>query len=138
MMLKKRVYMAFDPGDEKVRQNYTVQSKSYDCPFRLFDRTANKAAAEQWSAEARRLISSCECLFVLCGATTNQSKLVAQELQLAQELGKRYYLLRGSRVGPLTRPWNAKPVDEIWTFCWPTIMALLENRVTSPEAVFPD
>lgn len=136
-MLKKRVYMAFDPGDEKVQQNVVVQSKSYDCPFRLLDRSSNKAAPEQWEAEARRLIASCDCLFVLCGATTNQSKLVAQELQLAQELGKRYYLLRGSRIGPLTRPYNAKPTDEIWTFCWPTIMALMEKRTTSPEALFP-
>jgi len=131
-MRKPTVYIAFDYDDLDVKESLVSQSRLPDCPFDLRDNSINRHVPAQWSNEARRLIAASDCVVVLCGTQTHQAKGVETELQIAQELGKRYFLLRGTRVGTPTKPRNARETDRIWTFRWPTLQALLENR-TPPD-----
>ncbi len=133
-MVKKRVYVAFDYDDLDVKQNLIEQSKSPDCPFELVDNSINRHVPSQWAAEARRLISASDCVIVLCGKQTHQAKGVGTELQIAQEVGKRYFLLRATRAGEPSRPPNARASDKVWAFRWPTVAALLENRAPPSDA----
>ncbi|HLL06231.1 MAG TPA: TIR domain-containing protein [Myxococcaceae bacterium] len=133
-MTKKRVYVAFDYDDLDVKQNLIQQSKLPDCPFKLVDSSIAQAVPHNWTQEARKLISESACVIVLCGEQTHQSKGVFTELQIAQELGKPYFLLSATRASTPTRPKNARSTDRIWTFRWPTVAALLEGRTPPADA----
>lgn len=133
-MVKKRVYVAFDYDDLDVKQNLVAQSTLPDCPFELIDSSIDRAMPEKWEREARKRISACECVIVLCGEQTHQAKGVAKELQMAQELGKPYFLLAGTRRSSPTRPQNARTTDKIWTWRWATVATLLEGKVPPPDA----
>lgn len=54
---------------------------------------------------------------VLCGAWTHRSANVSAEIKMAQELGKRYYLLKGRRFLDCSRPTGARLTDKMyrWT-----------------------
>lgn len=130
----KRAYVAFDYDDLDVKENLMAQSKLPECPFELTDASLHKAIPERWVAEARRLIGASDFVIVLCGEQTHQAKGVEIELQIAQETGKRYFLLRGSRKGNPTRPLNARATDKIWTFRWPTIKTLVDGGTPPPDA----
>lgn len=132
-MAKKRVYVAFDYDDLDVKQNL-IQQSSLNCPFELVDASIHRAVPSEWAREARRLIASSNLVIVLCGEQTHQAKGVFTELQIAQEIGKPYFLLRGTRVGVPTCPKNARATDQIWTFRWSTIVTLLEGRTPPPDA----
>jgi len=89
---------------------------------------------ERWTAEARRLIAASDCVIVLCGEQTHQSKGVETEIQIAQELDKRYFLLRATRGGTPTRPRHARATDKIWSSRWPTVKTLLEGGTPPDDA----
>ncbi len=133
-MAAKRVYVAFDYDDLDVKQNLITQSQFPECPFELVDGSIVKAISGSWTAEARRLIAGSDCIIVLCGEQTHQSKGVVTELQIAQELGKPYFLLQGTRRGTPTRPPNARASDKIWAFRWPTVRDLLDGKTPPSDA----
>ena len=130
----KRAYIAFDYDDLDVKENLIAQSKLPECPFELTDASLHRTVPERWVTEARRLIGASDFVIVLCGEQTHQAKGVAIEVQSAQETGKRYFLLRGSRKGNPTRPPNARNTDEIWTFRWPTVRILVDGGTPPSDA----
>ncbi len=133
-MVTKRVYIAFDYDNLDVKEGLVAQSKDPDCPFKLIDNSIREPVSAAWTAEAKRLIASCDYVIVLCGEQTHQAKGVAIELQIAQELDKRYFLIQGTRKGTPTRPKHARADDKIWSSRWPTVLALLEGRTPPPDA----
>ena len=133
-MVTKRVYVAFDYDDLDVKQNLIAQSQLPECPFELLDSSIAKAISGSWTAEARRLIAASDCVIVLCGKQTHQAKGVETELQIAQELEKRYFMLQGTRSGTPSRPPNAQATDKIWAFRWPTVSALLDGKTPPSDA----
>lgn len=130
----KRVYIAFDYDDFDVKQALLEQSSRADCPFALSDGSIDRHIPSRWAQTARRLIGAADCVVVLCGEQTHQAQGVAIELQIAQELGKPYFFLRATRKGVPTRPFNARGQDQIWTFRWATVAALLDGRTPPPDA----
>lgn len=134
MTSKRQVYVAFDYDDLDIKQNLIAQSTLPDCPFKLIDNSISREIPEKWTVEARRLIGASECVIVICGEQTHQSKGVTIELQIAQELGKRYFLIQGTRKGTPTRPKHARTDDKIWSSRWPTVSALLEGQTPPDDA----
>ena len=133
-MVTKRVYVAFDYDNLDVKEGLIAQSKDPGCPFELIDNSIRDPVSEAWTVEARRLIAGCDSVIVLCGEQTHQAKGAAIELQITQELGKRYFLIQGTRKGTPTRPKHARADDKIWSSRWPTVLALLEGRTPPPDA----
>lgn len=134
-MTAKHVYFAFDyDADLDVKKGIIAQSKRENCPFDFEDNSIPRAVTEGWTAEARSRITASDCVIVLCGEQTHQSKGVETELQIAQELGKSYFLLQATRSGTPTRPPNARAKDKIYPSRWPTIRTLLEGG-TPPDDV---
>ncbi len=136
MKNRKRVYIAFDFDDLGVKQGLIAESRRPDCPFEFVDNSISTAIEAAWAAEAEKLIVGSSCVVVLCGVQTHQARGVATELQIAQKLGKPYFLLRGTRVGTPTRPRHARDTDRIWTYRWRTLDALLCGRVPPPDAAW--
>lgn len=132
--MKRKVYVAFDYDDFDVKQNLIAQSRLPDCPFELLDASIHRAIPTKWTTEARSLIGQSDCVIVLCGAQTHQAKGVFTELQIAQELGKRYFLLRGTRTAPVSVPPNVRASDRVWAWRWPTVETLLAGGTPPPDA----
>jgi hypothetical protein len=128
-MKKKRVYVVFDRGDQTVQQSLLAQSHSYDCPFTTVEHDANGPV------DPRYRMADCECVLVLCSEATGRCEQTAAALQLAEELGKPYFLLRAAYRSIPTRPRNARASDRIWAFRWPHVSALLEQRPLPSDAV---
>ena len=133
-MIRKKVYIAFDYDDLGVKQSLIAESKRPDCPWEFIDKSITTPIDDRWTAEAERLIQSSDFVLVLCGEQTHQAAGVAVEVQLAQKLGKRYFLLSGARKGAPTKPKHARGEDRIWTYRWPTVQALLMGHVPPPDA----
>lgn len=134
MTLKRKVYVAFDFDDLAVKQSLIAESRRPDCPWEFVDNSISSALESQWTLEARRLIGQSEVVIVLCGEQTHQSKGVATEVQIAQQLGRRYFLLSVTRVGKPTKPQHTKAGDKVWTYKWPTLLTLLSGQVPPPDA----
>jgi hypothetical protein len=134
-MVRKNVYIAFDFDDLGVKQNLIAEARRPDCPWSFVDNSISAAIPDRWAEDARRLIKQSECIIVLCGEQTHQAKGVAIEVQLAQELGKPYFLLSGSRRGTPTKPMHARVEDKIWTYRWPTVLTLLSGGTPSTDAI---
>lgn len=128
-MIRKKVYIAFDYDDLGVKQSLVSESKRPDCPWEFIDKSITTPIDARWAAEAERLIQSSDIVLVLCGEQTHQAAGVAVEIQLAQKLGKRYFLLSGTRMGAPTKPKHARKEDTIWTYRWPTVQMLLMGQV---------
>ncbi|MCW5767086.1 MAG: hypothetical protein KIT19_00230 [Phycisphaeraceae bacterium] len=133
-MAKKKVYVAFDYDDLGVKQNLIVESQRPDCSWEFIDNSISHAVPERWTLEAERLIRESEFVIVLCGEQTHQAPGVATEVQLAQKLGRRYFLLSGTRIGMPTRPKHSRADDKIWTYRWPTLQTLLTGGNPPPDA----
>lgn len=130
----KRVYIAFDFDDYDVKQNLVTESHRAACPFSFEDGSIQKRIAQNWPLAARNLIQQSDYVLVLCGEQTHQARGVVTELQIAQELGKPYFLIQATRVGLPSKPPNARSDDKIWRYRWPTVQALLEGRTPPLDA----
>ncbi|MBX3360384.1 MAG: hypothetical protein KF705_02935 [Phycisphaeraceae bacterium] len=133
-MAKKKVYIAFDYDDLGVKQNLITEAQRPECPWEFSDNSISRAVPERWAQEAERLIRESDCVIVLCGEQTHQATGVATEVQLAQKLGRRYFLLSGTRMGTPTRPNHSRADDKIWTYRWPTLQTLLTGGTPPPDA----
>lgn len=133
-MVKRKVYIAFDYDDLGVKNNLIAESKRPDCPWEFADYSIRQAVQGPWQIEAKRLIAASECVIVLCGTQTHQAVGVAIELQAAQEIGKHYFFLSGTRVGTPTKPTHARAGDMIWTYKWSTVETLLNRGAPPPDA----
>lgn len=133
-MVKKKVYVAFDYDDLGVKQNLVTEAKRPDCPWEFIDNSIPRALPDKWALEAERLIRESDCVIVLCGEQTHQATGVATEVQLAQKLGRRYFLLSGTRLGTPTRPNHSRADDKIWTYRWPTLQTLLSGGTPPLDA----
>ncbi len=136
-MITKRVFVAFDYADHDVKQGLIEQSNKPGSPIKLIDESILTPVANRWPAEAERLIKGCDWMIVLCGEQTHQAEGVAIELQIAQRLGKPYFLLRGTRVGVPTRPRHARASDPIYTYTWRTVETLIRGEVPPANAIVP-
>lgn len=134
-MTKTRVYVAFDYSEDlDVKENLIAQARLPESPFEIVDHSITAPVPHGWVDTARSRIYAAECVIVLCGTQTHQSKGVVTELQIAQEIGRRYFLLAGTRKHTPTRPPNARASDRIWRFTWPTVAALLAGKTPPDDA----
>jgi hypothetical protein len=134
-MSKKKVYIAFDYDDLDVKQNLIAESKRHNCSWEFIDHSIRQSVQGPWVDDAKRFIEASEFVIVLCGEQTYQAGGVAIELQIAQEMGKPYFFLSGTRKGTPTKPKHARAGDRIWTYKWPTVLKLLNNETPQDNAV---
>lgn len=93
---KTKVFISFDFDHDKDLKNlYVGQSKHDDTPFEIRDMSVKQALPGDWKAKVRPKIQNGDQVVVICGEYTHTASGVSAEIEIAQELGKPYFLLWG-------------------------------------------
>jgi len=125
-MAKQRVFISFDyENDEDIKIMLAGQAKLTDSPFDFTDGSIKEHLTGDWKEKAKRRISNCDQVIVLCGALTHTAAGVSAELEIAQEIKKPYFLLKGYSDKICTKPTAALSTDSIYRWSWDNLKALI-------------
>src|SRR5207247_369410 len=121
-MAATRAFISFDfDHDEDLRTLLVGQAKNPDTPFQIVDRSVKEAMIGDWREKVRGRIRNVDVVIVLCGEYTHTATGVSTEVEIAQELGKPYFLLWGRNGKTCTKPKAAKSTDKIYEWTWPNL-----------------
>lgn len=124
-MSKKRVFISYDYDHDKFLKDALVgQAKNFDSPFEIADWSV-KVASPGWKDDARKRIRASDVVAVVCGEHTHQAIGVAYEVQVAQEEGIPYFLLKGYAEKNDTKPTSANATDKLYNWTWDNLKALI-------------
>jgi MTH538 TIR-like domain (DUF1863) len=119
--------MSFDyDHDEDLRNLLAGQAKHPDSPFEFVDWSVRSRIAGDWKEKVRSRIRRVDCVIVICGEHTDAAVGVHQELRIAQEEGKPYFLLRGHAGRVCTRPRSARRSDRLYPWTWNHLKRVLK------------
>lgn len=125
-MSKKRTFISFDYDHDVSLKNLLVgQSKNDDSPFEIVDMSIKEAIDYNWKYYARRRIKSCDVVVVICGEHTDTATGVSAELEITQEEGVKYFLLKGYSDKACKKPKAAKSTDSMIEWTWDNLKKLL-------------
>lgn len=128
-MTKKRAYISFDfDHDSDLKTLLVGQARNPNSPFEIVDMSIKEVITDNWKANARWRIKSCDVVIVICGHYTNRATGVSAEMRIAQEEGKPYFLLAGRNDGYMEKPLAAKPTDKIYNWTWDNLQLLIQGR----------
>lgn len=128
-MKKSRAYISFDfDHDSDLKMLLVGQSKNTNSPFEIVDMSIKEVISENWKANARRRIKSCDVVIVICGKYTNTASGVSAELKIAQEENIPYFLLSGRSNEINVKPLAALPSDKIYKWTWDNLQLLISGR----------
>lgn len=125
-MPKQRIFISFDyDNDEDIKVMLAGQAKLEDSPFDFTDGSIKEHLPGDWKAKAKGRINNCDQMIVLCGTSTHLATGVSVELEIAQSLGKPYFLLNGRADKTCYKPTAARVSDLIYNWTWPNLKALI-------------
>ena len=125
---KTKVFISFDfDHDEKLKNLFVGQAKHDDTPFEITDMSVKQTLFGDWKAKVRPKIRNAEQVVVICGEYTHTATGVSAEIEIAQELGKPYFLLKGRSDKTCTKPKSAKTEDSIYRWTWENVGKLLNG-----------
>lgn len=126
---KTKVFISFDfDHDEDLKNLFCGQAKHDDTPFEIRDMSVKQALPGDWKAKVRPKIQNVEQVVVLCGEWTHTASGVSAEVEIAQELGKPYFLLWGRNGKTCYKPRAAKTEDQIYSWTWENVGLLLKGN----------
>ena len=122
----KRAFISFDyDHDSDLKVLLVGQSKHPDTDFEIADFSIKEAIPSGWTSNARTRIKGCDVVIVICGEYTHMATGVSAEVQIAQEEGTPYFLLRGRSDKSCAKPVAAKSTDKIYKWTWDNLKALV-------------
>ena len=126
--LKTKVFVSFDfDHDEDLKHLFVGQAKHDDTPFGISDLSVKQALLGNWKAKVREKIINAQQVVVLCGEWTHTAKGVTEEIKIAQELGKPYFLIKGRANKYCTWPVGVKNDDKMYNWTWENVGLLLKG-----------
>jgi len=124
-MAKVPVYIAFDyDHDQGLKALLVGQAANSDSPFEIADWSI-KTASQNWKAEARARIKRASQVIVLCGEHTDTATGVSEEIRIAVDETKPYFLLAGYSNKTNKKPTAAASNDKMYNWTWPNLKALI-------------
>lgn len=112
-MAKTRVFVSFDYDHDLDLKNLLVgQAKNEDSPFEIADWSIRDASST-WKADARKRIKASDVVAVICGEHTDTATGVGVELDIAQDEGVSYFLLKGRSNKTCKKPTTAKSTGRV-------------------------
>ena len=121
-----RTFISFDfDHDEDLRNLLVGQSRHPDSPFEIADYSVKERLAGDWLSKVRERIRRTGLVIVICGEQTYYAKGVAEELRIAREEGRPYFLLKGRASKNCTFPSNALPTDKMYDWTWDNLKLLV-------------
>lgn len=125
-MAKKRAFISFDfDHDEDLRTLLAGQAKHPDTPFDLIDRSVKESMTGDWRDKVRARIRNVDVVIVVCGEYTDSATGVSAELNIAKELGKPYFLLKGRADRTCKMPKSTTTSDALYTWTWDNLKKLI-------------
>lgn len=125
-MAKKRAFISFDyDHDEGAKLMLAGQAKHPDTPFDFTDASVKDHLPGNWREKVRRRMDNVDVVIVLCGQSTHSANGVADELAIAREKGKPYFLLAAYSDRTCTKPATAQPGDKVYKWTWDNLKALI-------------
>jgi hypothetical protein len=125
-MPKVRVFTSFDfDNDADLRTMLVGQAKNPESPFEIADYSLKEALSGDWKEKIRARIRSVDQVVVICGYQTHRATGVSAELQIAKELDKPYFLLKGRAEGDCTKPKSATENDLVYRWTWDNLKILI-------------
>ena len=127
---RRNVFVSFDyDNDQRLKEGLIGQSRYSNSPFNVADFSMKEAAPQsKWRSEARKRIEMCSVVVVMCGQHTDKAAGVSDEVKIARDLGKPYFLLRGHPDKKCVKPNAAKSSDKMYTWTWENLVKLLNGR----------
>lgn len=127
-MTRQKVFVSFDfDNDSTIKMFLVNQSKLEDTPFDIWDSSVKEHMDGDWVAKVRAKIRTVDIVCVLCGEKTHTAKGVGIELQIAKELGKPYFLLKGYKERACTTPTTATTADKMYDWTWENLKKLIHG-----------
>src|SRR5687768_11357598 len=115
-----RVFTSFDfDHDEDLRNLLIGQARNPDSPFELADWSLREPFTGDWQEKVGRRLRRIDQVLVMCGEFTHTATGVAEEVRIAQEERKPYFLLWGRSGRSCTKPVTARQTDTIYEWTWP-------------------
>lgn len=123
---KKRVFISFDyEHDLDLKTMLIGQSKYPDSPFEIADWSIQEHLVGDWKAKVRARIRQVGVVCVLCGEHTDLARGVADELKIAKEEAKEYFLLSGRANKTCKKPTSASSSDRLYEWTWDNLKVLI-------------
>jgi hypothetical protein len=120
-----RVYISFDYDNDLDLKNALVgQSRLPDSPFEIADWSIKEPSSD-WKQKARERIRRVDVVAVICGHHTDTAVGVNEEIRIARDEGKPYFLLAGRAAGTSKKPTAALPSDKIYDWTWDNLKKLI-------------
>lgn len=124
---KTKVFVSFDYDNDATLKDFLIgQAKLPDSPFNISDLSI-KIASPTWKVEAKNRMSRSDVVAVICGQYTHLATGVSEEIRIAQELSKPYFLLKGYKDKTCTKPVAAKSTDKIYNWTWDNLKTLIRG-----------
>jgi hypothetical protein len=125
MMAKKRVFISFDVDhDDDCKMLLAGQAKNPDSPFDFSDASVKEHLTGDWKEKVRRRMDNVDVVVILCGEWTHTANGVAEELAIAREKRKEYFLLRARSNKKCTWP-RGSSNDKMYDWTWDNLKALI-------------
>ncbi len=120
------VFVSFDfDHDEDLKHLLIGQAKHPDTPFDVRDHSVREPLSGDWKDKVRGHITRVDQVIVLCGQWTHTARGVDAEVEIARELRRPYFLLRGRSDKPCTKPAAALGSDKMYDWTWDNLRKLL-------------
>jgi len=128
MMMKKRVFISFDiDNDEGTKKMLAGQSKLPDSSFEFKDNSVKQHLTGDWKEKVRRRMDNVDVVIILCGTKTHTADGVADELTIAKEKRKPYFLLAAYSDKHCTKPTSASTTDKVYNWTWDNLKILING-----------
>lgn len=127
-MGRQKVFVSYDfDNDSAIKMLLVSQAKLEDTPFDIWDSSVKEHMDGDWIAKVKTKIRNVDIVCILCGERTHSAKGVATELQIAKDLGKPYFLLKGYSERSCTKPTTATTADSMYDWTWPNLKNLIHG-----------
>lgn len=125
-MARKRAFISFDyDHDEGAKIMLAGQARHPDSPFDFTDASVKEHLAGDWRDKVRRRIAHVDVVIVLCGEWTHSARGVAEELVIAREQRREYFLLAAHADKECRKPSSASASDKVYRWTWDNLKALV-------------
>lgn len=126
MANKKRVFISFDIDHDKgTKEMLAGQADLPDSPFEFKDASVKEHLTGDWKEKVKNRMDNVDVVIILCGEKTHTANGVSEELKIAKEKGKSYFLLAAYKDKTCTKPKLASDGDKVYSWTWPNLKSLI-------------